>query len=84
MLATRSAPPEERPPDQEAEPGSRIGDENENWLEVFDAYGVQFLILDPDGDGELLELVRSRPEWQVDFEDKEAVIFARAEVDRLA
>jgi hypothetical protein len=36
-------------------------------LDVFDAYGVQFLVLDTLRDGHLLRLVRSRADWTVDF-----------------
>jgi hypothetical protein len=50
---------------------------NENWLEVFDAYGVQFLVLGSQADSDLVDLFRSRPDWKVDFEDGEAIIFAR-------
>ena len=51
---------------------------NEDWLKVFDEYGVRFLVLDPQEDGDLVDLCRSRPGWEVDFEDGEAIIFARA------
>jgi hypothetical protein len=53
---------------------------NEDWVEVLDGYGVQFLILDVHSDSELVELFQSQPRWIVDFQDGEAVIFARAEV----
>jgi len=53
---------------------------NEDWVEVLDGYGVQFLILDVHSDRELVELFQSQPRWIVDFQDGEAVIFTRAEV----
>ena len=46
-------------------------------LAALDTYGVQFLILDKERDGSLLQLVRSRPGWTVDFEDTESVLFTR-------
>ena len=49
----------------------------ERWLAALDTYGVQFLILDKERDGSLLDLVRSRPGWTVDFEDTESVLFTR-------
>jgi len=53
---------------------------NEDWVQVLDGYGVQFLVLDVHSDSELIELFRSQPRWTVDFQDEEAVIFARAEI----
>jgi hypothetical protein len=52
----------------------------ENWPRVFDEYGVQFLVLDRHDDTDLLDLFRSQPGWTLDFEDEEAVIFARADI----
>ena len=36
--------------------------------------------VDLERDGTLLQLVRSRPGWAVDFEDTESVLFARIRV----
>jgi len=52
---------------------------NENWPQVLDEYGVQFLVLDCRSDADLLEMFRSQPAWTIDFEDGEAVIFARTD-----
>jgi len=54
----------------------------EDWPQVLDEYGVQFLVLDRHDDSDLLDLFRSRPGWMVDFEDKEAVLFARADISQ--
>jgi hypothetical protein len=54
----------------------------ERWLVALDTHGVQFLILDKERDGTLLQLVRSRPGWTVDFEDNESVLFTRMRVPR--
>jgi hypothetical protein len=53
---------------------------NEDWLGAFDEHGVQFVIVDVHSDRELLALLQSQPEWTVDFQDGEGVIFARTEV----
>ena len=50
----------------------------ENWLQVFEEENVQFVILDPNLDTELVEVIRSQPEWSVDSEDDELVIFTSA------
>jgi len=52
---------------------------NENWPQVLDEYGAQFLVLDCHSDADLLEMFRSQPAWTVDFEDREAVIFVRTD-----
>jgi hypothetical protein len=52
----------------------------ENWPRVFDEHDVQFLVLDRHDDTDLLDLFRSQPGWTLDFEDEEAVIFARADI----
>jgi hypothetical protein len=52
---------------------------NEDWVETFDKHGVQFLVLSRHDDGDLLKLFQTRPDWAVDFEDEEAIIFARAD-----
>jgi hypothetical protein len=54
--------------------------ENEDWLKILEEYGVEFLVLDPHTDSELLGLFRSQPGWAIDFEDREAIIFARTEI----
>jgi hypothetical protein len=56
----------------------RIG-VNEDWVKIFEKHGVQFLVLGRHDDSDLLRLFRSQPGWAVDFEDEEAIIFARAD-----
>jgi hypothetical protein len=56
----------------------RIG-ANEDWVEIFEKYGVQFLVLDRHDDSDLLKLFRSQPGWAVDFEDREALILAQTD-----
>jgi len=51
---------------------------SKRWLEQLDEAGVQFVILDPRSDGDLLQVLQSQSGWTVDFEDAEAVIFAAA------
>jgi hypothetical protein len=50
---------------------------SDQWLAILDRYGVRFLILDRQRDDKLLRLIRSRPDWTVDFEDSDSVLFAR-------
>ena len=52
---------------------------HENWLAILEAYGVQYLVLDIHRDRDLLQLVRSRPGWTVDFKEGETVLFARTQ-----
>lgn len=48
------------------------------WLQLFDEENVQLVILDTQLDTELVEIIRLQPEWSVDFEDDELVIFTSA------
>jgi hypothetical protein len=48
---------------------------SENWLQIFDDENVQFIILDAQLDFELVNVTRSHPDWNIDFEDDELVIF---------
>jgi hypothetical protein len=56
----------------------REAEMNARWLREIDAHNVEFVILDPYGDSDLVEIFRHQPAWAVDFEDEEAVIFAHA------
>ncbi len=47
-------------------------------LQLFDEENIQIVILDPNLDTELVEIIRSQPEWSVDFEDDELVVFTIA------
>lgn len=49
-----------------------------DWSGVLDTYGVEFLVLDPHDDRELLNLFWSQPGWTVDFEDEDMVLLVRA------
>jgi hypothetical protein len=51
---------------------------NVDWPEVLDEYEVEFLVLDPHDDRELLDLFRSQPGWRVDFEDEDMALLVRA------
>lgn len=64
---------------REQAPTQRYG-RLERWLTALDTHDVQFLILDKERDGTLLQLVRSSPGWTADYEDKESVLFARIRV----
>jgi hypothetical protein len=49
----------------------------EEWLDLFDAYGVQFLVLDAWRDSRLLQLIRASAKWTVDFTDGKSVLLTR-------
>ena len=51
---------------------------SDNWLEALDEYEVQVIVLDPDSD--LAPTLRLQPGWVVDFEDREAIFFVRADL----
>ncbi|MBN2007258.1 MAG: hypothetical protein JXA21_28160 [Anaerolineae bacterium] len=48
-----------------------------NWPEHFEAHDVQFVVLNLSQDKDLVQTLRRRLGWTVDFEDQESVIFAR-------
>jgi len=52
-------------------------DAQEDWPEVLDRYGVQYLVLDIEDDGELLRQFRAEPQWMVDLEGRDSVLLAR-------
>lgn len=47
----------------------------ENWLHFLAEENVQIVILDAQLDIELANTIRSQPDWNIDFEDDELVIF---------
>ena len=55
----------------------RASDDGEDWLAALDAYDVRYLVLDRRDDAVLLRQFGRRPGWMVDFEDGEAVVWAR-------
>ena len=46
-----------------------------NWLHFLDEGNVQLVILDAQFDLELINTIRLQPDWNIDFEDDELVIF---------
>lgn len=58
----------------------RISTPNTNWLELFDRYGVRFLALDRQSDRTLVELVRERPEWTLDLQEGDSLLFVRTDL----
>jgi hypothetical protein len=45
------------------------------WLQLLDEENIQLVILDSHLDIELIQAIRSQPEWTVDFEDDDLAIF---------
>ena len=58
--------------------GTRSGDRYKDWLALFDAHQVQFLLLDTEQDRGLLQAARANPQWAVDCVDGSSVLLARA------
>jgi hypothetical protein len=50
----------------------------DEWLQLFDEENIQLVILDSHLDSELVQAIRLQPEWNLDFEDDELVIFTLA------
>jgi hypothetical protein len=48
-----------------------------HWLDVLEEYHVRHIALDPQHDKKLIEALRSRPEWVVEFANEEAIFFVR-------
>ncbi len=63
----------------QSQPVTRGIDTSMHWLESLDEHDVQFLALDVRDDSNLVKLFRSQPEWMIDFEDREAVLFVRSD-----
>ena len=59
---------------------AREGGIRENWLRALDAYHVRFLVLNHQTESDMVKYFRSQPGWEIDFEDAESIIFARADV----
>jgi len=49
-----------------------------DWLELLQRERVQLAILDPRTDRDWVEILRSQPEWTVDFDDGDTVILSAA------
>jgi hypothetical protein len=50
------------------------------WLARFEQCDVKYLALDPDEDRSLIQLLQTRPEWTLDFWDRQGVLFVRSDV----
>jgi hypothetical protein len=49
------------------------------WQRLLDAYGVTRLALNPKSQSGLVEAVRELPDWQLVYEDRQALVFDRAD-----
>ena len=67
-----------RTPIKQSVPTELVLHPTHEWLQLFDEENVQLVILDSHLDIELIQAIRSQPEWNADFEDNELVIFALA------
>ena len=50
------------------------------WLDALEEHNVRYISLDPQHDSKLIEVLRSRPEWVVEFANEEAIFFVREEL----
>jgi hypothetical protein len=50
----------------------------QDWLAALNQDDIKYVVLHLGDDGDVVQLLRSLPGWLIDFEDDEAVIFARA------
>jgi hypothetical protein len=50
---------------------------NRNWLDVLDKNNVRHMALDPNHDQKLIKALNSRPDWIIEFENDEAILYAR-------
>ena len=50
------------------------------WLDVLEEHNVRYISLDPQHDMKLIEVLRTRSEWIVEFADEEAIFFVREEM----
>jgi hypothetical protein len=48
-----------------------------DWPTLLDRHGVEFALLNRQGDSDLVMRLRSHPGWVVDDEDGEALLFRR-------
>jgi len=51
-----------------------------NWLDVLDKNNVSHMALDPYHDQNLIKALNSRPGWIIEFENDEAIFYAREEM----
>ena len=54
---------------------SLVGGDGVDWLALFEQEQVRFVILDRRTDRDLIEVLRRRGGWIIDFQDEESTIF---------
>jgi hypothetical protein len=52
-------------------------DAQEDWPEILDSNGVQYLVLDIKADARLLQQFRTKPQWRVDLKSQTSMLLAR-------
>ena len=67
-----------RTPIKQSAPTELVLHPTHDWLQLLDEENIQLVILDSYLDNELIQAIRSQPEWKVDFEDDELVVFKLA------
>jgi hypothetical protein len=51
-----------------------------HWLDVLEENNVRFMALHPQHDHKLIEQLKTRQEWIVEYADDEAIFFVRGEM----
>jgi hypothetical protein len=52
---------------------------NYRWSDVLGDKQISFLVLDAIHDRQLIEQLQTSPDWNIDFDSEEAIIFVRRE-----
>ena len=51
-----------------------------HWLDVLEENNVHFMVLNPQQDHKLIEQLKTRQDWIVEYADDEAIFFVRDEI----
>jgi len=62
---------------QTIDPNTRI---SHYWLDALEKHHVRYISLDPQHDKKLIDVLRNRSEWIVEFENDEAIFFVREQL----
>jgi hypothetical protein len=50
-------------------------------LQMLEEYQVQYLVFDYEYDNQLIQFFRLQPGWGIDFQDGDAVLFVRTDME---
>jgi hypothetical protein len=52
----------------------------QSWLETLEDHKVNFMALDPVHDDNLIEFLKTDPDWVIEFADQDAIFFTRTDI----